>query len=88
MGRAPSSGRRAGTHGRKPGKPLIRPAVIPPTYEVPTHPVITLALGSLGIPAINDVIKTGQGIAFVTDVHRDGEGWASTWTSLMASPRA
>ena len=62
-------------HGRKPGKPLIRPAVIPPTYEVPTHPVITLALGSLGIPAINDVIKTGQGIAFVTDVHRDGEGW-------------
>ena len=64
-------------HGKPEGAPLIAPAVVPPLYEVPTPQVITRALGSLGISAINDVIKDGRQLAFVSDVHRDGEGWAS-----------
>jgi len=62
-------------HGRPAGKPLIRPAVIPPRYEPPTPEIITRALASLGIPNINQAVKDGGKIAFVSDVHRDGPGW-------------
>src|SRR5258706_5366204 len=62
-------------HGRPEGKQVIRPAIVAPVYQPPTPEVITRALGSLGIAAINDAIKNGDGIRFVSDVHRDGDGW-------------
>ncbi len=62
-------------HGRPYGKPIIAPAILPPAYTVPTPEIITRALGSLNITAINKVIDSGAGIAWVSDVHRDGEGW-------------
>jgi DNA segregation ATPase FtsK/SpoIIIE, S-DNA-T family len=64
-------------HGRKPGKPLLKAAVMPAAYQPPTPEIITRALGSLGISGINDAIKDGRGLNFITDVHRDGEGWAT-----------
>ena len=62
-------------HGRPYGKPIIEPAILPEAYTIPTPEIITRALGALNIPAINEVIKNGAGIAWVSDVHRDGDGW-------------
>lgn len=61
-------------HGRPEGKPLVSPAILPPAYTVPTPEIITRGLGSLGIEKINQAIK-GGGLDWVSDVHRDGEGW-------------
>jgi S-DNA-T family DNA segregation ATPase FtsK/SpoIIIE len=61
--------------GRPRGKPLITAAVVPPKYAPPTPEIITRALGSLGIAQINQAVKDGHGIQFVSDVHRDGPGW-------------
>jgi DNA segregation ATPase FtsK/SpoIIIE, S-DNA-T family len=62
-------------HGAPDGQRIVRAAVVPTAYQPPTPEVITRALGSLGIAAINAVIKDGPGVAFVADVHRDGDGW-------------
>jgi S-DNA-T family DNA segregation ATPase FtsK/SpoIIIE len=62
-------------HGRPYGKPIIGPAILPPAYSVPTPEIITRALGALNIAAISKVIDSGTGIAWVSDVHRDGDGW-------------
>ena len=62
-------------YGRPDGKPIIEPAILPPAYTVPTPEVITRALGALNIAAINKVIDSGAGVAWVSDVHRDGDGW-------------
>jgi S-DNA-T family DNA segregation ATPase FtsK/SpoIIIE len=64
-------------HGAPDGQPVIRAAVVPTAYQPPTPEVITRAFGSLGISAINAVIKDGPGLAFVSDVHRDGDGWGA-----------
>ena len=64
-------------HGAPEGQPIIRAAIIPTAYQPPTPEVITRALGSIGITAINAVIKDGPGLAFVSDVHRDGDGWGT-----------
>jgi S-DNA-T family DNA segregation ATPase FtsK/SpoIIIE len=64
-------------HGAPEGQPIIRAALVPTAYQPPTPEVITRALGSLGIAAINAVIKDGPGIGFVSDVHRDGDGWGA-----------
>ena len=64
-------------HGAPEGQPIIRAAIIPTAYQPPTPEVITRALGSIGISAINAVIKDGPGLAFVSDVHRDGDGWGT-----------
>jgi S-DNA-T family DNA segregation ATPase FtsK/SpoIIIE len=61
--------------GRPDGRGVIKPAVVAPVYQPPSPEVISRALGSLGIAAIADVIKNGDGIRFVSDVHRDGQGW-------------
>jgi DNA segregation ATPase FtsK/SpoIIIE, S-DNA-T family len=61
--------------GRPDGHRIISPAVIPPQYAEPTQDSITEALGSLGIAGINQAIKDGRGIAFVSPVMRDGPGW-------------
>src|SRR5262249_4558709 len=60
-------------HGRSPGKPLVQAAVVAPAYQPPTPEIITRALGSLGIAGINEVLRNGDRIRFVSDVHRDGE---------------
>lgn len=62
-------------HGRPEGKPLVQAAVVAPMYQVPTFPVITRALGSLGIAGINAALKESGRLNFVSDVHRDGPGW-------------
>jgi S-DNA-T family DNA segregation ATPase FtsK/SpoIIIE len=59
----------------RPTRPVISPAVIPPQYEEPTQDMITEALGSLGIAAINAAIKDGRGIRFVSPVMQSGPGW-------------
>jgi DNA segregation ATPase FtsK/SpoIIIE, S-DNA-T family len=61
--------------GKPHGKPLIGAAVVPPAYQPPTPEVITRALGSLNLAGINQALKDGPGINFVSDVHRDGPGW-------------
>ena len=40
-------------HGAPQGQPIIRAAIVPTAYQPPTPEVITRALGSLGIAAIN-----------------------------------
>lgn len=66
----------AARFGRPAGHRIIAPAVVPPRYSEPTHDVISVALGALGISAINAVVKEGgRGIQFITPVYRDGPGW-------------
>ena len=64
-------------HGRPYGKPIIEPAILPAAYTIPTPEIITRGFASIGIPAINKVIDSGAGLEFVSDVHRDGEGWGT-----------
>ncbi len=63
--------------GRPEGRQVIRPAVVAPVYQAPTPEVITRALGSMGIAGINEALRNGEPIRFVTDVHRDGPGWTA-----------
>jgi DNA segregation ATPase FtsK/SpoIIIE, S-DNA-T family len=63
-------------HGKPVGKPLVKPAVVAPTYQAPTHPIIEQALGSIGIAQVNAALRNGGHIQWVTDVFRDGPGWA------------
>lgn len=63
-------------HGRPKGKPLIPAVVLPPAYQVPTPEIITRAFGALGIPAIVKYIDKHKTLDWVSDVHRDGPGWA------------
>ena len=62
-------------HGKPKGRPLVQPATVAPRYAPPTPAIIQHALGSLGIPGINAVLRDERDLTFVTDVHRDGEGW-------------
>jgi DNA segregation ATPase FtsK/SpoIIIE, S-DNA-T family len=64
-------------HGRKPSKPLVRPAVVAPAYQPPTPQVITHALDSLHIKQISDLVASGRGLTFISDPHRDGPGWTT-----------
>jgi len=63
-------------HGKPQGRPLIAPAIVPPKYEVPTPAIITRAFDSLGIAKISQHIKDKGELDWVSDVHRDGPGWA------------
>ena len=62
-------------HGKPKGRPLVQPATVAPRYAPPTPAIIQHALGSLGIKGINDVLRDERDLTFITDVHRDGEGW-------------
>lgn len=64
-----------GRIGAPRNKPIIHKAALPAHVQPPTPDIITAALGSLGITGINQAIKDGGNLRFVTDVHRDGEGW-------------
>ena len=62
-------------HGRPYGKPIIEPAILPAAFTVPTPEVITRAFAALGIDKINAWIKEHGALEWVSDVHRDGDGW-------------
>jgi S-DNA-T family DNA segregation ATPase FtsK/SpoIIIE len=67
--------------GRPFGHRIIGTAIVPPDYSPPTHEIISTALGSLGIPQINAVLKPDKdgkvtGLKFISDVMRDGPGWS------------
>lgn len=62
-------------HGRPYGKPIIEPAILPPAYTVPTPVIIRRAFGALGIDKISAQLKDGGDLEWVSDVHRDGDGW-------------
>jgi S-DNA-T family DNA segregation ATPase FtsK/SpoIIIE len=67
--------------GRPEGHRIVAQAIVPPDYSPPTHEIITRALGSLNIQQINAALKPDKdgratGIRFVSDVYRDGPGWA------------
>lgn len=67
--------------GRPEGHRIVARAVVPPDYSPPTHEIISRALGSLNIAQINAALKPDKdgkaaGIRFVSDVYRDGPGWA------------
>jgi S-DNA-T family DNA segregation ATPase FtsK/SpoIIIE len=63
-------------HGRPEDKPIIAPAILPASYSVPTPEIITRALCSLGIAKIEAAVKANGTLDWVSDVHRDGPGWA------------
>jgi DNA segregation ATPase FtsK/SpoIIIE, S-DNA-T family len=67
--------------GRPDGHQIVAPAIVPPDYSPPTHEIISRALGSLNIAQISAALKPDKdgratGIRFVSDVYRDGPGWA------------
>lgn len=79
-------------YGRPHDKPLVGTAIVPARYVEPTRPVIRKALGSLRIPEINALIRDGEDLTWITDVHRDGPGWGVqldlphgvTWKMIVA----
>jgi S-DNA-T family DNA segregation ATPase FtsK/SpoIIIE len=62
--------------GKPSGRMLIAPAVLPPKYEKPTHPIIQEALCELPFPKIRQYVKDHGELEWVSDVHSDGDGWA------------
>jgi len=62
-------------HGRPEGRPIIEPAILPPAWTVPTPVIIRRGFGSLGIAKIDQQLKDGGDLDWVSDVHRDGDGW-------------
>lgn len=62
-------------HGKPDGKPIIAPAILPDAFTVPTPEVITRAFSSLGVDKISAWIKEHGTMEWVSDVHRDGDGW-------------
>ena len=62
-------------HGRPEDRPIIAPAILPEAFTVPTPEVITRAFASLGIDKISAYIKEHGTLEWVSDVHRDGDGW-------------
>ncbi|MEU1704051.1 cell division protein FtsK [Streptomyces sp. NPDC005706] len=65
-----------GYNGRKADAPLIHRAVELPKATKLTSDIVLRALGSLGIPAINQVQSKGRdGFEFTAPITRDGPGW-------------
>jgi S-DNA-T family DNA segregation ATPase FtsK/SpoIIIE len=61
--------------GRPLAGPLVPRAILPPAYQVPAPELITEAFDSLGIPRISAYINAKGTLDWVSDVHRDGDGW-------------
>ena len=65
-----------GFAGRKADDPVIHRAVELPTVVKLTSDIVLRALGSLGIPAINQAQAKGRdGFEFTAPITRDGPGW-------------
>jgi S-DNA-T family DNA segregation ATPase FtsK/SpoIIIE len=61
--------------GRPHGKTITTRAEVPAQVQPPTQDVITRALGSVGIAAINQAIAKGEPLNFPSPVREDGPGW-------------
>jgi len=61
--------------GRPEGHPIVQPAAVPATVLAPTQDVITRALGSLGIAALDRWLREGRPLVFPSPVREDGPGW-------------
>lgn len=61
--------------GRPEDKPIMSAAIVPPRYQAPTPEVITRAFCSIGIDKIVQYVKEHGTLEWVSDVHRDGDGW-------------
>ncbi|MFI5661555.1 cell division protein FtsK [Streptomyces sp. NPDC051684] len=65
-----------GYNGRRADDPVIHRAVELPTTTKLTSDIVLRALGSLGIPPINQAqAKGGPGFEFTAPITRDGPGW-------------
>ncbi|MGW0282113.1 cell division protein FtsK [Streptomyces sp. NPDC003236] len=65
-----------GYNGRKADAPVIHRAVELPKATKLTSDIVLRAIGSLGIPAINQVQGKGRdGFEFTAPITRDGPGW-------------
>ncbi|WP_327662379.1 MULTISPECIES: cell division protein FtsK [unclassified Streptomyces] len=65
-----------GFNGRRADDPVIQRAVEMPTAIKLTSDIVLRALGSLGIPAINQAQAKGRdGFEFTAPITRDGPGW-------------
>jgi DNA segregation ATPase FtsK/SpoIIIE, S-DNA-T family len=62
--------------GRPKDGSFLPNAILPAAYQPPSHELIQEALTSIGISAIGaHVTKKGK-LDWISDVHRDGDGWA------------
>ncbi|MFF3491152.1 cell division protein FtsK [Streptomyces sp. NPDC002795] len=65
-----------GFNGRRADDPVIQRAVEMPTAVKLTSDIVLRALGSLGIPSINQAQAKGRdGFEFTAPITRDGPGW-------------
>lgn len=65
--------------GRPENRPIIKPAILPAEFTIPTPEIIIEALCSLGIDKINAYVKEHGTLEKVMDLHKDGDGWGSEW---------
>lgn len=62
-------------HGKPAGKALIGPAYVGLRYEKVTLEILTRGLAACDIKGINQHLKDGQKIDFLSDPYQAGEGW-------------
>lgn len=62
--------------GRPLNGPMIRRAILPPAYQVPTLEHLTDALNQIGISKLTAHIKEHGGLDWVIDLYPDGDGWS------------
>jgi S-DNA-T family DNA segregation ATPase FtsK/SpoIIIE len=61
--------------GKPDGSPFLPRAILPPNYQPPSFELIREALVAI-IPAIKTHVAAKGDLDWVSDVHRDGDGWA------------
>jgi len=61
--------------GRPEGRPIVEPAAVPAAVLAPSQDVITRALGSIGIAALDRWLREGHPLVFPSPVREDGPGW-------------
>ncbi|GAA2628006.1 cell division protein FtsK [Streptomyces vastus] len=64
-----------GVVGSPADAPISSHAVVKAEAPKLTATMVVTALGSLGIDKLNAAVKTGTGIGFPSEIHRDGPGW-------------
>ncbi|MER7172638.1 cell division protein FtsK [Streptomyces mesophilus] len=64
-----------GVVGTPADAPLKQHAVVKAEAPKLTATMVVAALGALGNDKLNAAVKTGTGIRFTSEIHRDGPGW-------------